>query len=154
MIRKRVSLAIAALLLGGAAGACGAISFSPPPHAPESFPEIVSQLGRFGVEAENWVAGDAGCSDPTLGPTAIRFDARGLDQPTPITMRIYIFRNRDAWERRRADVDRCVAEWAEDPASLEFVDRSPYVLAGPGPWGSEFEDAVRKALGEASGTGG
>jgi hypothetical protein len=142
--------AVAVLVVAG----CGQVIGSPPTHAPESFPEIVSQLGRFGVVAANWVAGDAGCADPTLDPTAIRFDASGLDQAAPILLRIYIFRNRDAWERRRADVDACVAEWAAEPASFEFVDPSPYVLAGPGPWPPEFEAAVRRALAEASGSGG
>ncbi len=151
---RRAGLGVAALLLAGVAGACGAISSSAPPHAPESFPEIASQLGRFGVEVADWVAGDAGCSDPTLGPTAIRFDVRGLDQASPITVRIYIFRDRETWERRRADVDTCVAEWAEVPASFEFVDRSPYVLAGPGPWPAEFKAAVSRALEEAAGSGG
>jgi len=141
---------VAVTLLAG----CGTVGTSPPPHAPESFPEIASELGRFGVEVADWVAGDAGCSDATLAPTAIRFDARGLDQASPITMRIYIFRNRDTWERRRADVDTCVAEWAENPASFEFVDRSPYVLAGPGPWPQGFGSAIRQALEEAAGSGG
>lgn len=151
-------IAIATLVLAALAAACGAISYSAPPHAPESFPEIASQLGRFGVDVEDWVAGDAGCTDPglvgALGPTAIRFDVRGLDQPAPITVRIYIFRDREAWQRRRADVETCVGEWADNPASFEFVDRSPYVLAGPGPWAPEFEAAVRNALVEAAGSGG
>lgn len=142
-------LLLAALVLG-----CNQPIGEAPTHAPESFPEIVSQLGRFGVEASAWVAGDAGCSDPTLAPTAIRFMAKGLDQASPVLLRIYIFRNREAWERRRADVEACIATWAEDPASFELVDRSPYVLAGPGPWPAEFKAAVRRALEEAAGSGG
>jgi hypothetical protein len=150
-VRMRIGAIVVALLV---VAGCGTVSTSAPPHDPESFPEIASQFGRFGVEVEDWVAGDAGCPDPTLNATAIRFDAHGLDQATPITMRIYIFRNRDAWERRRADVDACVATWAEDPATFEFVDPSPYVLAGPGPWPADFKAAVRRALQEASGSGG
>lgn len=151
---RRRRLAATVLLLAALAAGCNQPIGEAPTHAPESFPEIVGQLGRFGVEASAWVSGDAGCSDPTLAPTAIRFSARGLDQATPVTLRIYIFRNREAWERRRADVDACIAAWADDPASFELVDRSPYVLAGPGPWPPEFKSAVRRALEEASGTGG
>ncbi|HSL97248.1 MAG TPA: hypothetical protein VK831_01630 [Candidatus Deferrimicrobiaceae bacterium] len=154
MSRPGGLVALAAVAVAAVLAACGTIQSSAPPHAPESFPEIVSQLGRFGVVAENWVAGDSGCSDATLGPTAIRFEASGLDQATAVPLRIYIFRNRETWDRRRADVDACIAEWAAEPATFEFVDPSPYVLTGPGPWPAEFEAAVRKALDEASGSGG
>jgi hypothetical protein len=142
------------LLLAFVAAGCAGLQGSPPIPDPASFPEIASQLGRFGVDVENWTAGDAGCDDPTLAPTAIRFEAQGLDEASPVLLRIYIFRNRDAWERRQADVDTCAAAWATDPSTFEIVQTSPYVLAGQGPWPPQFEAAVRKALTEAAGTGG
>jgi hypothetical protein len=142
------------LLLAFVAAGCAGLQGSPPIPDPASFPEIASQLGRFGVDVENWTAGDAGCDDPTLAPTAIRFEAQGLDEASPVQLRIYIFRNRDAWERRQADVDTCAAAWATDPSTFEIVQISPYVLAGQGPWPPQFEAAVRKALTEAAGTGG
>lgn len=133
---------------------CAGVLQSPPIPDPASFPEISGQLGRFGVEVLSWTAGDPGCDDPTLSPTSIRFEAKGLDQRTPVLMRIYIFRNREAWERRLADVDACATEWAVDPATFELLQVSPYVLAGEGPWPPEFEDAVRKAIQESAGNGG
>lgn len=141
---------VAALALAG----CGDVLQSPPVPDPEPFPGIAGQLGRFGVEVLNWTSGDPGCDDPTLSPTSIRFEAQGLDQPSPVQLRIYIFRNREAWERRMADVDRCAAEWALDPATFEILQVSPYVLAGQGPWPPEFDAAVRQGLGEAAGSGG
>ena len=139
-----------ALVLSGCAG----ILQSPPVPDPEPFPGIAGQLGRFGVDVLNWTAGDPGCDDPSLSPTSIRFDAQGLDQATPVLLRIYIFRNREAWQRRLADVDTCAAAWASDPATFELVQVSPYVVAGQGPWPPEFDDAVRKGLQEAAGSGG
>jgi hypothetical protein len=139
-----------ALTLAGCAG----VLQSPPVPDPAAFPEITGQLGRFGVEVLNWTAGDPGCDDPTLSPTSIRFDAKGLDQTIPVQLRIYIFRNRDAWNRRLADVDSCAAAWAADPATFELLQVSPYVLAGQGPWPPEFDAAVRRALQEAAGNGG
>ena len=136
----------------GAAGCAGLLE-SPPVPDPEAFPGISSQLGRFGVDVLSWTSGDPGCDDPTLSPTAIRFDAAGLDQAEAVTFRIYIFRNREAWERRLADVDACAAAWADDPATFELIQVSPYVLTGQGPWGQEFEAAVRKGLTEAAGSG-
>lgn len=147
------AVALAAMLAVGA-GSCVGVLESPPVPDPEAFPGISGQLGRFGVDVLNWTSGDPGCDDPTLSATAIRFDAAGLDQQTPVTFRIYIFRNRAAWERRLADVDTCAAAWANDPATFELVQVSPYVLAGQGPWGPEFEAAVRKGLAEAAGSGG
>jgi hypothetical protein len=121
---------------------------------PEPFPGIASHLGRYGVTVESWTSGDPGCDDPSLSPTSIRFEADGLDQATPVQLRIYIFRNRDAWERRSADVDACVAEWATDPATFELLEVSPYVVGGQGPWPAQFKEAVRKGITEAAGNGG
>ena len=146
----RPSLLALAFLLAGCAG----VLQSPPVPDPEAFPGIAGQFGRFGVEVLNWTAGDPGCDDPTLSPTSIRFEAKGLDQATPVQLRIYIFRNREAWERRLADVDACAAEWAVDPATFELLQVSPYVLGGQGPWPPVFDDAVRKAIQEAAGSGG
>ena len=142
------------LVFAVAVTGCAGILQSPPVPDPEAFPGISGQLGRFGVDVESWTAGDAGCANAELAPTAIRFTASGLDQATPVLLRIYIFRNADAWERRLADVDTCVAEWAEDPATFEIVQVSPYVVAGQGPWPPEFDAALRKGLTEAAGTGG
>lgn len=151
MNRRLPALLLAfAFLLGGCAG----LLESPPVPDPESFPGISGHLGRFGVDVSNWTSGDAGCDDPTLSPTAIRFDANGLDQATPVQLRIYIFRNRDAWERRLADVDACASAWADDPATFELVQVSPYVLAGQGPWPPGFDVAIRQGLTEAAGSGG
>lgn len=133
---------------------CAGILQSPPVPDPASFPEISGQLGRFGVEVLNWTAGDPGCDDPSLSPTSIRFEAKGLDQATPVQMRIYIFRNREAWDRRLADVDVCAAGWAVDPTTFELLQVSPYVLAGQGPWPPQFDAAIRQGIQEAAGNGG
>ncbi len=146
--------AAALLLVAATVGGCAGLLQSPPVPDPEPFPGISSQLGRFGVIVQRWTAGDAGCDDPTLSATAIRFTADGLDQATPIQLRIYIFRNRDAWERRLPDVDACAEAWADDPATFEIVQVSPYVLAGQGPWPSSFAAAIRKGIDAAAGSGG
>lgn len=151
--RGLLAVVLASALAMGVGGCAGLLE-SPPVPDPEAFPGISGQLGRFGVDVLNWTSGDPGCDDPTLSPTAIRFDASGLDQAATVTFRIYIFRNREAWERRLADVDACAAGWADDPATFELVQVSPYVLAGQGPWGPEFEAAVRLGLIEAAGSGG
>jgi len=147
-------LTVACLLLAASLSACSSILQSPPVPDPEPFPGIAGQLGRFGVDVATWTSGDDGCDDRSLSPTAIRFDASGLDQATPVHLRIYIFRDRDAWERRLADVDACVAAWVDDPATFVIVQVSPYVVAGQGPWPPLFDAALRKGLKESAGTGG
>jgi hypothetical protein len=151
---ERRAAAAAVLALAVVAAGCGEVIGEAPTANPEPFPGIATQLGRFGVNVLNWTAGDPGCDDPTLSPTSIRFAAEGLDQLAPVQLRIYIFRNREAWERRKPDVDSCAAAWAEDPGTFELIDQSPYVLAGQGPWAPGFEEAIRKGLGESAGNGG
>ena len=153
-VRRPFRAANLALVIALTVGGCAGLLESPPVPDPEAFPGISAQLGRFGVDVLSWTSGDAGCDDTTLSPTAIRFDAAGLDQAATVTLRIYIFRNREAWERRLADVDACAAAWAEDPPTFELIQISPYVLTGQGPWAPEFEAAVRTALTEAAGGGG
>lgn len=143
-----LALALAAVL----AGCGGALGSAPVPN-PEPFPGIAGQLGRVGVTVRDWRSGDPGCDDASLSPTSIRFEAEGLDQAAPVQLRIYIFRGREAWERRLADVDACAAAWAADPETFEIVQISPYVLAGQGPWPPGFDAAVRQALTEAAGDG-
>ena len=150
---RAVRLAAAVVLCLCLAG-CSAILETPGPPDPADFPGIAGQLGRFGIDVQTWVSGDSGCDDPTLNPTAIRFTADGLDQSTPLTLRIYIFGDHAAWDRRLADVDTCVATWTTDPATFEIVQTSPYVVAGQGPWPPGFAAAMRQGIEAAAGNGG
>ena len=106
------------------------------------------------MQVNHFVSGDAGCPDPILTPTAIAFDAKGLDQAGNVRIYIYIFRNREAFERLRASVDSCAASFITDAETFETAEESPFVLAGQGPWGAEFEAALRASLTAAAGTGG
>lgn len=150
--RSRVPalVALAVIFLAG----CSAILEDEPVATPVPFPEIAGLLGQHGLVVSNYSSGDAGCTDQALIPTAIVFDAEGLDVARPERLRIYIFRDRATWERRRSAVDDCVALWATDPATFEFVDVSPYVVAGQGPWPPRFKAALRDAITEAAGNGG
>jgi hypothetical protein len=135
-------------------GACGLVSTTPPAPTPADFPGITAEVAKRGVLVNHFVSGDAGCNDPVLTPTAIAFDAKGLDQADYVRIYIYIFRNKEAFERLRASVDACAASFVTDPATFETVEQSPFVLASQGPWGAEFEKALRDGLTAAAGTGG
>ncbi len=146
-----------ALLLAAAPvllAACGTISMTPPPATPTDFPGLTGRLNAAGIKVADWVSGDPGCDSADLAKTAIRFDARGLDQATPVTMYLYVFRNREAFERNRASVPACALGFVKDPDTFEQVEQSPYVLASQGPWAPGFEAAVRSTLEVAAGTGG
>ena len=103
--------------------------------------------------ATHVVSGDAGCADPVLIPTAIAFDAKGLDQATTVRAYVYIFNNRAAFERLRSTIDACARSFVIDPQTYQSIDESPFVLAGQGPWGTEFEKALRDGLAIAAGSG-
>ena len=149
--RRFASLAVVAVVV---LAGCSAILEDQPVATPVPFPEIAGILGQRGLVVSNYTSGDAGCEDQNLIPTAIAFDLAGLDAAQPLRLRIYIFRDRETWQRRRPDVDACAALWTTDPATFEFVDASPYVVAGQGPWPPRFKAALRAAITEAAGNGG
>lgn len=142
------SLAAIVLLAG-----CSSLVEARPTPTPLDFGGIQGTLDHAGISLTNIVSGDAGCADANLIPTAIGFDAAGLGVTTPVRLRIYIFTDRAAWQRRQADVDACIAAWATDPAAIETIGQSPYVVAGQGPWPAAFKTAVAAALKEAAGNG-
>ena len=143
-------VAAGALIVAG----CELVSTTPPPATPADFPGLAAELRPLGIQVTRVVSGDAGCDDPTLIPTAIGFDATGLDQASAVRVHLFIFRDRDAWERRRGDIPACAASFVTDPATFEQVEQSPYVAAGQGPWAPAFEAALRTGLQAAAGTGG
>ena len=142
------------MLLATVLAGCGSILQGSPAPTPMNFPAMSGEFTDRGIGIDHVVSGDAGCQDPTLIPTAIGFDAGGLGVSPPTRLRIYIFADGAAYERRRPDVDTCAAAWATDPATVEFIDAKPFVIAGQGPWPAAFKDALRAALTAAAGNGG
>jgi hypothetical protein len=137
-----------------AVAACSLVETTPPAPTPADFQDTAIQLTQHGVALDHVVSGDAGCDDKVLAPTAIAFDASGLDQPTKVRMYMYIFSNRAAFERLRATVDDCARNFVTDPETYESLEQSPFVIVGQGPWGSKFKAALRAGLEAAAGTGG
>jgi hypothetical protein len=144
-------LAIATLAL--LVAACGIVTTSAPAPTPADFQGIASEIVRRGIVIDNLVSGDAGCDDDTLNPTAIAFDASGMDQAEPVRLYLYIFRNRASYDRLRGEIDTCARSYVTDPATFESIESSPFVLAGQGPWAPQFKTTLREALTAASGTG-
>jgi hypothetical protein len=149
----RLALVAAAGVLSIGLAACGALVETAPAPTPADFQGIAADLVQRGVHIDNIVSGDAGCNDQELARTAIGFDAEGLDQEETTRVYVYIFRNREAYERLRESVDACARSYVSDPEAYVSVDRSPYVVASAGPWGRAFREAVRAAITEAAGTG-
>jgi hypothetical protein len=148
--RRLRTLALGFALLGLVATACGTQVGASPAPTPADFPGVAGFLGRRGIELSQIASGDAGCADADLARTAIRFAATGLDQSTPITLRIYIFRDQAAYDRRRLSVDACARAWITDPDQLISLDAAPFVVMGQGPVGPEFGAALRQGLHEAA----
>jgi hypothetical protein len=147
--------AVAGLLLGALVVAgCGTVETTPAAPTPADFGGVISEFAKRGVLATHAVSGDAGCPDPVLIPTAIGFDAKGLDQGTTVRIYLYVFNNRAAFERLRPTIDACARSFVTDPQTYQSIDQSPFVLAGQGPWGAAFEKALRDGLEVAAGSGG
>lgn len=141
------------LLVALVVAGCGFVETTPPAPTPADFQGIANEFVKRGIVIDHIVSGDPGCADKVLTPTAIAFDAKGLDQTTPVRIYIYAFADRAAFERLRQSIDVCAKGYVTDPATYETVEESPYVLASQGPWGSQFEATLRAALKIAAGTG-
>jgi hypothetical protein len=137
-----------------AVAACSFVKTGSPVPTPADFPDTAIALVQRGIVMDHVVSGDAGCDDRVLAPTAIAFDASGLDQTNKVRIYLYIFRNRASFERLRATVDDCARSFVTDPETYESIEQSPFVLVGQGPWGARFEAALRAGLEVAAGTGG
>jgi hypothetical protein len=142
-----------AIILATLLGACSTISRTPPVPTPADFGGIAGDVVRRGIAVSHVVSGDAGCRDQDLARTAIAFDAVGLDQRSPVRVYLYVFRNRDTYERLRSTIDGCAQAYVTDPETYETVETSPYVLSGQGPWGPQFKESLRAAIVEAAGSG-
>jgi hypothetical protein len=143
-------LAIAVVVAATVVACSGPIGETPRPTAAD-FEGLVAGLHTRGISVTDVRSGDTGCDDPDMIGPAISFRAAGLDQPQPVLVRLYIFRNRDAYDRRRAEVDACARAFVTDPAAFEALDAPPFVAVGADPWGPSFRDAVRSTLIEGSG---
>ena len=121
---------------------------------PADFGGITQVLRARGITVTDVVSGDAGCPDADLAKAAIAFRMSGLDQTTPVVAHLYVFGNQAAFARRAGDVATCARSYVTDPALLESIDVSPYVLAGNGPWAPAFRTQLRAGLTVAAGDGG
>ena len=148
-IPRSLGLGLVALLVA----ACAYVETTPPAPTPADFGGIAIEFAKRGIHPDHIVAGDAGCTDKALAPTAISFDASGLDQATGVRIYLYVFRDRATFERLRATIDACARSFVTDAETYESVDQSPFVLAGQGPWGPKFSAALRSGLEVAAGTG-
>ena len=154
--RKRTAMRLTAAVIVSTLNlaGCGALRGQTPAPTPADFAGIVANLTRHGISVQHVVSGDAGCPDQTLARTAISFEAKGVDQVTPVSIHLYAFADREAFDRLRSSIDACARSYASDPETFDSIDAVPFVLAGQGPWAPGFEAGLRAALEEAAQQGG
>jgi hypothetical protein len=151
---RRIAVAIAMLaIVALVAVGCGVVDPTPPSPTPADFGGIAAALVQAGITVVHPVSGDDGCDDRVLRPTAISFEASGLDQATPVKIYTYLFADRATFERLRSTVDACARSYVSDPDTYESAEQSPFVVAGQGPWGSQFKAKLRGVLAVAAGSG-
>ena len=127
---------------------CGIVTTTAPAPTPADFQGIAGEMTSRGIMIDgNVVSGDAGCTTTPWSRPRSAFDAGGLDQADPVRLCLYIFRDREAYERLRSTIDACARSFVTDPATFEIIDDSPFVMAGQGPWAPEFKAALRDGAG-------
>ncbi len=129
-----IRLAVAALLMSALVAGCGVVSTTPPvPQPRPTSPTSPTACRASAIRIDHVVSGDAGCSDQELIPTAIGFDASGLDQASVVRLHLFIFRNHDVVREAARDGRRLRGRLRHRPADLR-VDRRVAVrrrVAGP-----------------------
>lgn len=148
----RLGTLVVIVVLGLSVAGCGRATALPSP-TPADFIGIVEHLTKTGIGVRDVISGDAGCADQGLASTAIALSASGLDQVEPVRIRIYVFRDRAAWERLSGSVAACARSYVTDAATYESLAPSPYVVSGQGPWAPAFAAALEAAFTAAAGTG-
>ena len=125
-----------------------------PAPSPANFPSIAAQLAAAGITVTDQVSGDAGCKD-----SAARVRPRSASPPRASTSRagpdppLHLRRPRDLVRACELGLG-LRPSFVTDPETYESVEPSPYVLAGQGPWGTQFRDTLRQVLTTAAGDGG
>lgn len=147
------TFAVLVATLAVVTAACGEAPASPSP-TPADAQGIRTVMHEHGIDLRNFVSGDAGCTDRDLTQLAIGVDASGVDQPGTTRVHLYLFRNREVYDRLRAKIDACARDFVASPDDFGLVEAPPYVAAGPGPWTPAFTDALRQALTQAVEQGG
>lgn len=156
LIAPGPGLVIAILLAGQLAGcsSLARLSSPEPSPTPAGFPGITRVLGPQGIAIDTIVSGDAGCADQGLARTAISFRASGLDQATPLALRLYRFADDEALRRRLGDLSTCATAYVTDPERFVQIVVTPYVVQGEGPLAPEFERVLTEGLRTAAADGG
>jgi hypothetical protein len=142
----------AALLLLLAAAATGCGSFGAPSPTPGGFSELVAALVSRGAAITDQVAGDAGCSDPTLVGNAVRFDVRMPGSAASVPVFTFRWRRAADYQAAAGSFGQCVAAFggAHPGATITAIEASPWRAFGLD-WSSVLEETVRDALHEAGG---
>jgi hypothetical protein len=151
--RIALGVAIPAVIALIAVGCSVVVDPTPASPTPADFGGIAAALVQGGIAVAHPVSGDAGCDDSVLRPTAISFEASGLDQATPVKIYSYLFADRATFERLRTTVDNCARSYVTDPDTYESAEQSPFVVAGQGPWGPQFKAKLRALLVVVAGSG-
>lgn len=124
-----------------------------PTPSPGGMVAVLGALAAHGASVTDVVAGDSGCSDPSLHDNAQRITLTLAADGR--TYEVYLLR----W-RRQSDFDAaaaafaaCVADAAASPGgadAMETVELAPWRAYGPG-WGREMRDVIAQSLASAAG---
>jgi hypothetical protein len=143
------TLLLAAALLAGAAAGCDRNVTLPAPTAGE-LGDVVAALVLRGATITDQVAGDAGCSDPTLFGNAVRLDVRMPGAATSAPVYVLRWKRAADYDAAEAAFAACVAQSPRPPDAVTTVAVSPWRAYGPD-WPDALRDAVSAALTEAGG---
>ncbi len=131
----------------GLVGACGAA----PQPTPGDMTSVLSELAAHGATVSDMVAGDAGCTDPTLRDNATRLELTLADDGRPYTVYLFRWRRQSNYDGAAVAFNMCVSQYLAKPGAVgaDVIDVSPWRAFGPG-WTKEMHDAMQQSLAAAA----
>ena len=143
-MRAAGSLLVVLALVG-----CSGVTTPTPP--PGGFQDIVASLVLRGATITDQVAGDAGCTDPTLYGNALRLDVQMPGDAGSRPVHLLGWRRPGDYDAAGPAFAACLATYdAADPASEVTTVEAPPWRAFGRDWSAELRSAVEQALMEAS----
>jgi hypothetical protein len=142
---RRAALVFGAIL--GIVGACGAA----PQPTPGDMTSVLSELATHGATVSDIVAGDAGCTDPTLHDNATRLELTLADDGRPYTVYLFRWRRQTDYDGAAVAFNMCVSQYVATAGAVgaDVIDVSPWRAFGPA-WTKEMHDAVQQSLAAAA----
>lgn len=123
-----------------------------PTPTPGEMVDVLNELAAHGATVRDVIAGDTGCSEPSLHDNGTRLQLTLASESRDYTVFLFRWRRPSDYDAAAASFSLCVSEFAQrlsSSVSVNVVDVSPWRAYGPG-WTPTLHDALQQSLAAAA----